>query len=281
MLVALVVIGACGGTTTAVHAPQQRIVSAGSEPRRILRLAPTVHAVELFNTTVKQRVATSTEDTVLQTHNGGVDFPSLVISARSEVVGVDDHSSNGEIRIDGVALLDDQVDAHVRDTLERSIKHLEKERFTWRMTPTGQVAVVGDVPVPLARVTQFPSVLPDDAVGVGAEWTVDDTSVIEKVRWQRRTTYRLVDMRENAATIDVTVDMHADSQALQVEPNATTRVTTGTGKATGTMTVRFDHAVAASDMHSTLELNLLIVRGHARVASDVTTENWWTVSPRE
>ena len=47
------------------------------------------------------------------------------------------------------------------------------------------------------------------------------------------------------------------------------------------MTVRFDRALVASELYSSLEMNLLIVQRRARVASSVTIESWFSVVPRD
>jgi hypothetical protein len=255
---ALFALAACGSTTTAVRAPNQRLVNAGSEPRRILRAMPTPHLVEMFDVIQKRRMTARTQDTVLEMHDSGVDLPSTKISA---------HLRDGELQIDDAVLVDDVLDPRLRVGIARELEKLKGRRFT--------------VTEGLPEIGKLSVGLPSEAVGIGADWIADDAPVIDAVHWQRHSTFHVRELTPNAATLDVTVQMRADSQALSVEPNATTRLTSGSGNAAGTVTVRFDRAVSASDMHGTTEVNLLIVRGHARVARSVTSEFWLAVTPRE
>lgn len=243
-------------------------------------MTPTLHAIDRFDVVQKRRVTTRMTDTVLQTHDGGVDFPSIKVSAHSEVTSVDGGVSTGEGQIDDAVMLEDVIDPKVRLQLARTLDKLKGQRFTWRMSSAEQT---GDFQVPEAvrRVSEFSVQMPAEPLGLGADWTVDDAPVIDGIHWRRHSSFHVRELTEQAATLDVTTQMRAESQALSVEPNATTRLTSASGTANGSTTIRFGSALAASDMHSLVEMNLLIVRGHARVQSSVTSENWWTVTPRE
>lgn len=269
----VLMLAGCGGSV--VHAPRQRIDDAGAEPRRLLRVLPALHTTDAFDMTAKRRVSWRTIDTTLRARSNLADYPSLKVGGRGEVIAIDERGTRTvELRFDSVTLLDDQVDQRVR----RPPPKLETMRLC--VTPTGKIDC-GALTGPLRRMSDFSVELPPDAVGVGAKWTHEDAPTIDNIRWRRRATYQLRELTDAAATIDVNMTMTAESQALHVEPNATTRLTSGTGTMTGSMTVRFDRPIVASDLYSSLEMNVLVVRGRARGSSSVTMESWLRVETRD
>lgn len=277
--VGLVVLVACGGTV--VQVPRTRIDNAGAEPRRILRIAPALRSVETFDVTTKRRYTVRSLDTTFTPHQNLADLPSVKLAARAEVVAVErDGTSDLEVRVDDARLLQDLLDVRLRGKLEQQLQKTRSSIIRMRITPSGQQSTQDEMPEALRGLHDVDPRLPSEPVGIGATWSVDDDVTVERVRWRRQTTCHVKDLTDAAVTIDVTIKWRAESQALRVEPHATTRLTSGAGTTTGTMTLRFDRAITASDFHSTLEMNLLIVRRRARVESSVTAESWLTTVPR-
>lgn len=90
------------------------------------------------------------------------------------------------------------------------------------------------------------------------------------MHWQRSVKYRLRSLDDSTATVLAEVTMSAGSQALSVEPNATTRVTSGT--VVEELTVPLRALVPSGTARGTTEVNFSIVKGHARITSTVRAE---------
>src|SRR5262249_32152219 len=89
------------------------------------------------------------------------------------------------------------------------------------------------------------------------------------IHFDQTTTYRLANVTEAAATVDVDVVMKAASQALSVEPNATTTVTSASSHGTGQSVIPLHGLVATGTLTATAETNLAIVRGPQRILSSM------------
>jgi hypothetical protein len=100
-----------------------------------------------------------------------------------------------------------------------------------------------------------------------------------EVRWNRVATYRLVALTESTATVDVSISMRAGSQPIRVEPNATTRLTSGKSSVTGQLVIPLHGVVATGSLQQTSELSLQSVRRLLRVQSTTRTESQLTVRP--
>ncbi len=288
-----VVLAACGGSHAidTKREPALVVLDAGAEPRQLLRFAPTVHVPERIETTYKVRAATAFTNTVLETGHRSADYPAVKVVERAEVTGID---ANGDAlvgsEIEDAQVLEDLIDPKLRDSLVAQASQLKGSHGSWRRSPAGTVAdVIYRAPQasPALRkrledmsdmVQALAAPLPDVPVGVGASWVVTSRTTVSRVTWDRKATYRLRDLTGGTAVLDATIEMHAGSQALSVEPNATLRLTSGSASGTGELSISLGGVFATGDTRTTSEMNYTIVRGHQRITSTMQTE--WTVTAR-
>jgi Family of unknown function (DUF6263) len=122
-------------------------------------------------------------------------------------------------------------------------------------------------------------VFPDVEIGVGATWRVTSQQTYSGVTWDRTIKYTLKAVSGGAATVVADITMRAGSQALSVEPNATTRLNSATGNATTELIIPLHGLVPTGMTQGTSEANFSIVRGHLRITSTVQSESSSSIKP--
>jgi hypothetical protein len=287
---------ACGGSQNGAHVakpePSITVVGAGAEPRQRIRYELTAHSPERVEMTFKLRMNTAFTNTVLQSGHRSVDFPTLRYVARSEVSTL---TPAGDavvtFELEEGTVLDDVVDPAIRKLAIAEVAFMKGSRGSWRRTPSGRISDIAfDAPNASSSARNLIStiadsthetavVFPDTAIGVGARWQVTSQQSSSGVQWSRTVTYELKSLTDSVATIDAQMVMHAPSQALSVEPNATTKLTSGSGNATAELIVPLHSLIATTTARQTSETNLLIVRGHLRITSTILTEILSSVKP--
>jgi hypothetical protein len=113
---------------------------------------------------------------------------------------------------------------------------------------------------------------PEADIGVGGTWQIVSRSTIAGVKWTKKATYTLRELTDDQATVDVSIAMRAASQALRVEPNATTTLESGEGSTTGQAFVPRHGLVTPRSSQTTTEASFLIVNRHLRISSTVRSE---------
>jgi hypothetical protein len=291
-------VTACGGPQKAADGsssvPTVKVVNPGSEPRQQIRYQPKPQAPDRMEMTLKVRVSTAFTNTALETGHRAADSPSMKISARMMAVTV---MPSGDALltcvIEDVAVLDDMIDPAMRRPIESESSALEGSRGSWQLSPAGIISNVVFEAAPGAQPVRNPrwnlrdvlrdasAVFPDEPIGVGAIWKVTSTQSIAGVTWKRRATYRLRDLSGSIASIDANVEMQASSQPLSVEPNATTRLTSGTSRARADLVIRLDGLFATGTSQGSNGINLNIVRRRQRITTTMQTETIVSVERRE
>lgn len=275
-----------GPSHVAKPAPTIVVVESGAEPRLRLHYDPEPGLVEKVETGTKLRVSNTSTNTTLDTGTTTADVPTIIMRGRLEVTG---RSRSGDAlvsyAIDDVSALDDLIDPRMRKAVEVIKREVKDARATWRLLPTGEVA---DVNLEAPNATTPPRELsnsvhhlfvrfPEADIGVGAIWQIEYQDTLSGVTWTQKTTYTLRALTDGQATVDVSVAMRAQPQDLSVEPNATTKLTSGEGTASGQAIVPRRGLVASGSSQSANEVNLLIVRGRLRVSSVLRTETFSSV----
>lgn len=240
---------------------------------------------------LKVRSTSATTNTVLETSRRVFDAPTVRQIVRLEVSAI---MPNGDALVsattESATVLDDVIDPRVRDRIEAELAVSQRTRQSWRMRPSGTIAdVVTRHPrlqgAALARFSnlgdmhEISPILPDTPVGIGASWEVRAQTSLAGIRWERAETSRLTALTDSTATIERQVTLTAPSQALSVEPNATTRLTSGTITATASLVVPLRGLAVTGTSHAVTEANLLVVRGHLRISSAVQNEVQMTLRP--
>jgi hypothetical protein len=287
---------ACGGAQRAPEVkvePALKIIDAGAEPRQRLQYGLTAHVPERMEVTFKLRLNTSyANNNGFKTGHQSAELPTIKYVYRIEVTSVGaDGTATVNAALDDIAALDEVAEPPVRKMVDREIQALNGWQGSWQLTPRGRLSDFS-MTAPkasakqrtylsgLATAIQQTSVLfPDEPVGVGATWQVTSQHTISGVTWQRTTTFQLKALTDSTATIDAQYAMRAGPQALSVEPNVTTQLTSGTSSGNVELTVPLHGLVVTGTTHGTSELNMVMVNRHVQITSSMDSEELSTVRP--
>lgn len=282
---------ACGGGATNANAPEPPssvvLVSDGTEPRRLVQLDPPLHVPEMAEFNVKTRARNTFVNTVLETGHKDIDFPTVKSTVRIEALGV---TPSGELVVQSdnvdISILDDVVDPRVRAMMAKQAQHMKGTRTSWRMKRGGDISDMQVTPATAFPVESygesvrfFTPRFPDVPIGIGSEWRLQRQVTSSRIKWNVSATYRLREVDDTRAILDVALDMKAGEQALSVEPNATTTLKSATGHVTGTVTVPLHGLAFEGEGHVTTETRFLIVQGHLRITSTVESATLMTSKP--
>src|SRR5262249_48780817 len=202
---------------------------------------------EHVETQLKLRIATAFTNTVLETGHQNLDLPTVRQTSRVDVGAPDATGAHVTITVEAVDVLDDMTDPAVKARVVKEAGETVGHHESYRMDPSGAITepqvdakTRGEAAQLADLLQQSAVVFPVGEIGVGAIWQQASDHTFSGVRWHRVMKYTLEAVTDTTATIGAEVVMTAESQALRVEPNATTRLTSG--KATSTL-----HAVVPLD----------------------------------
>ena len=278
---------ACGGTAkpAAPAAPPSIVVlDAGAEPRQVVRLQLTAGTTERLEVTLKLRRTMQFTGTTLQTGKQLIDLPSITYVVRSEVTEVTaDGTAVISAMLDDVTVLDDDVDPALRRQVDASVRACKGARMSWRVAPSGRLSDVaferpGASRETQARLDSLAEALhggvtfPDAPIGAGARWQTTEPHQAGGVRWQRAATYRLQELSPTTATVEAESRAVAGAQVLDVEPDASVRLTSATSSGSAEWSAPLQGLAATGTLRATSEASLSIVRGRARVTAVMHTE---------
>jgi hypothetical protein len=274
VVLACAIAAACG-PRAAVPA-RISVVDPGAQPRVRLRFTPAVGVVQRVENQVKMRMVNRMTDTTLETKTRSGETPALRIVLRFETAELGpDGSARVVVFVEEAALLDQVVEPR----LSGAVAQMVGKRFSFRRTPNGAITNVQGTPRDtteelrrLFEATRTDLVLfPDEELGAGASWRVTSRHTIAGIEWERTVAYKLRSLEGRVATIDVDTTLRAAAQPVSVEPNATTRLKSGSGKVTGTLVVSLDGSAIVATYQEELALELAIVLHGLRIAASLST----------
>lgn len=259
-------------TSPAVQ-PRVELLNAGAEPKQELRYKPTANA--------KQSVTITTDMDLVSTVSGQsmpkVKVPRSVMKMDVLVNQVD---TNGDIHYqyaytDADVLADQAVQPEVVNTMRSAIKKMVGFKGTAVIDNRGQVKSSNfDIPDKLDAVSrklleqvsgslsQLSSPVPTEAVGKGAKWRVSTPLNLGGMNLSQSATYELADLKDNVATLNVTMEQQAKSQDLPapgLPEGATLTIKSFNSQGQGQMIMRLDAAVptqAKMSIRSNGEINI-------------------------
>ncbi len=290
----LVVTFACGGSPSSPRVAKRTfaLLEAGAEPRQRLRYAPVLHVPERMEMRLKFHVAAAATNPGLTAGRWSTGDPAVRFAGRVEVTAI---TPDGEAMVtyvvEDASLLEGGGDPAVRRSIEAEIAALKGCRGSWRMSPLGTLSEIvfdaprgsGSTPTRFAFVRDMipdtSVVFPEAEIGVGATWQATSRHAWSGVMWDREATYRLRELAGSVATVEVDVVMRAPPQSLSVEPNASTRLTSGTSHTSVKLSVPLQGLVATGTSRGTFETNFAIVRGGQRAAATLQSETLLSVKP--
>ncbi|MBD1809126.1 hypothetical protein H6F98_27260 [Microcoleus sp. FACHB-SPT15] len=212
-------------TSPATPTQQVELLSTGAEPRQELRFAPPANTKQTVSITTTMDAASSV---------GGQAVPKFKIptSVMKMDVTVTQVDPNGDIHLqfaytDADVVADSAVPPELLESMRSTIQQLVGLNGTYITDNRGQVKSGNfDLPEGSDPITeqlfeqlsnsldQFSSPVPAEAIGKGAKWRVTSSLNLSGINLSQTTVYELVDLQDNVATINVTLEQNANTQNL-------------------------------------------------------------------
>lgn len=242
--------------------PQQQfsLLNSGVEPRQPLRFTP--HANETQTTTMilQTNVSMAAWGQVLPS----MDAPATTMTYESTITQVDD---NGDIHYQmyctGVDVGESpNAPPELRQVLEAQLNNLVGSGGTFVMDSQGNVkesnfslsenadAMMQQLFDQVSQsVEQLSTPFPEEAVGLGAQWQITHALNVNGIELTQNTTYELVSLQNNVATLNVSVEQQAPSQTIAppgLPPAATVTLNSMQSQGEGQVTIRLDQLMPQS-----------------------------------
>lgn len=255
-------------------APNTEVIEPGAEPRRVLKLHPTVGTDETFEMSVGMRMGI---------RQGGGQLPSVAIPTtvtrmRSKVQEVDGSVFSVAQTVESVELIPQpDTPPQVTTQMHAAIDPLVHYRATMRMDERGAVlggtvVIPGDLPAMVKpqmqqlaqNMGQIAVPLPPDAIGVGARWTATTDLDQSGMKLRQSAEYVLRALEGEHATIDATITQTLLEPEIQVPGMFGTTAHVGDFRSSGTSKLELDldhlaptNVTMQMDLHMAMDMTVL------------------------
>lgn len=201
------------------------LLSAGTEPRQPLRFAPLPNTKQTAQMTMKMDMEMSVGG---QTQRLPAP-PSMQMTMESNVTKVD---ANGDIHVnfsyvDTDVVADADTPPEIVNAMRESMKTLVGMKSSAIMDNQGNTKQV-NVSFPeevdsntkqmmeqlINSMQQISLPMPSEPVGIGAKWQFPNSMVVNGMTLNQMAVCELVDLKDNIATIQVSIEQQADSQKM-------------------------------------------------------------------
>jgi len=289
-------ISACSGTTRVpnVSPPRITVLNAGQESRYLLKYTLT-RLRQRMEVSIKIRTDTTVTNTVLETGTQSLDFPTLkVILAVDVTPRVATDMVDVAASVEDATVLDDALDAELRDRMRQYVSGAKGWRTRWRMTSSGatsDLAIEAPANMPQSFSQDLSNVanslaanvamFPDVPIGNGARWQVVTQTAFSGVIWNKTTEYTITQLTSSdALVLEADSVLHARPGALKVEPNATTRLVSGRSSSRSELRLSGHSPVpTTATTQTSTETTILAVRGRLRITATTVTQVLSTIRP--
>ncbi len=215
--------------------PKVELLNAGTEPRQELRFKPMVNAQQTATMTMNMDMSSSIAGQPLPS----VKLPATAMTMKTVVTKVDNKGdihyqfSYSNVDVMGNTTFPPQVLNAMRSQIKKMVG-MSGSAIVDNLGQTKEASFV--LPEGLDQNTkqmleqtfnsleQLYSPLPEQAVGIGAKWRVSSSPSTGGMKLTNVTTYELVSLKDNVATLNVSVEQHAAPQNL-TQPGLPTKVT--------------------------------------------------------
>lgn len=207
---------------------QVELISPGAEPRQELRFKPTVNAKQAMTVKTNMDMKSSISGKSMPTYK----IPQSVMKVESVITQVE---PNGDIHYkfsytDADVVSDPAVPPELFQAMQSSVKQMVGMNGSFMTDNRGQIKS-GKFNLPegttnpitkqlLDQVSnsfdQFSSPLPQEAVGKGAKWRTSSKLSLSGINLTQNVIYELVDLKDNVATLNVSLEQQANSQQLNL-----------------------------------------------------------------
>jgi len=273
-----------GGTANSTI--QIKLLDAGAEPRKVLRLHPKAGETQAVDLTVKMVIDVK----IGEMENPSMKLPSMKMGLN---VTVKDVSSAGDITYEmsvseASAADDPDVMPQVADAMKASLAGVKGMSGTGTLASHGinkgmevKAATETDPQVRQAieqmkeAFTRTTTPLPEEAVGAGARWEVKMPIKSQGMTIDQTVTYTAVSIEAERLTAESTIVQSAASQKIQnpVMPAIKLDLNKMTGNGTGKLTLDLAHLLpteTTGEIHS--ETSLGMNAGDQKQAMTVKTD---------
>ena len=211
--------------TPAAAQSNVELINAGTEPKQQLRFTPGANTKQTLQMTMDMDMAMSVGG---QTQPA-FDSPPIKMTMESEVKKVD---ANGDIHTD-LSYSDADVVAakntppELANAMRAQVKKLVGLRGSMIVDNQGNTKQANfNTPETLEPNTkkmveqmvtslkQLSSPVPSEAVGVGAKWKIPNSVTANGMTMNENSTYELVDIKDNVASLQVTMEQQAGEQKI-------------------------------------------------------------------
>lgn len=212
-------------STAPVSTPQVTLFNPGATPRQPLRFKPSINAKQQLTVKLDMNVAASVGGETLP----DMKFPSSLTKVDITITKVDE---NGDIHsqfdyTEADIIEDPNMLPALTQTMRQQIKALVGTKGTSISDNRGnikstQLVFPADID-PIAKqifeqlptaLNQFSTPFPEEEIGIGAQWQVSTPFSMGGIQGTQTATYELLDFKNNAATLKVTVQQQASPQAV-------------------------------------------------------------------
>ena len=212
-------------TTPTAQPTQLQLITAGTEPRQELRLKPQTNTKQLMTMTMNMDMAMTFAGQAMPK----IKTPATVMKMEVLVTQVD---ANGDIHskftyTEGDVVADASVAPEILESVRSGIKKMVGLTGTLITDNRGQVKtssiILPEGVDPLTKtfleqlsnsLAQMSSPMPQEAVGIGAKWRESSQLKISSINMNQSALYELVSLKDNVATLNVTVEQQANTQEL-------------------------------------------------------------------
>lgn len=239
--------------------PQVQLLKPGSEPRQLLRWRPAANTQQTLKITMDMDATTSIAGESLP----AIPTPTSIVEADVRITRVD---PNGDIHAQFTYNnMDTKVDPNVRpevaEIMRQQLQALVGMNGTFVMDSRGNIKTSDlNIPQGLAPVsqqvleqlsnsfTQMSTPFPEEEVGRGAQWQVSTTLDFSGMKLAQTAIYELVDLQDNVATLNVSLEQSAAPQNLslpELPAGATAFLKSLQSTGTGQLTLQLDRIMPA------------------------------------
>lgn len=251
--------------TASTAPPQIKLLNAGTEPKQRLQFTPVVG----------KQTLTMTTNMTMEMFCGGQASPKFPIPATkvtidTEVTKVD---TNGDIHLQWAYTDADIVAASTYPPLLSAAMRAEiaklvglkgsaivnkqgKTKEVNLSLPSGSSATTKQVYEQIFNsLKQISSPFPEEAVGVGAKWSVATNSLkVNGMTLNQIATYEIANIQDNVITLNVSLEQHADPQNFNppgLPAGASVKLKSLNSQGNGTLTLKLDQIMP---IHSNLSI---------------------------
>lgn len=214
--------------TAPIARSQVELISPGAEPRQELRFKPAVNAKQAMTIKTNMDMKSSISGKSMPTYK----IPQSVMKVESVVTQVE---PNGDIHYkfsytDADVVSDPAVPPELFKAMQSSVKQMVGMNGSFMTDNRGQIKS-GKFNLPEGTTNpitkqlfdqvsnsfdQFSSPLPQEAVGKGAKWRTSSRLSLSGINLTQNVIYELVDLKDNVATLNVSLEQQANSQQLNL-----------------------------------------------------------------